>query len=110
MLQVKQNALLAVILPDESGSYEYFLTYNPICNSFHYNTEMLFGIMKRNMFNLKNPQLSDCNGNKLYHGHFSYVHCVRWDFFKVDIDKYIDIALSIKDNMKDYEISKTIDL
>ena len=38
----KTNAILAVVLPDENGSYEYLLTYNSACNSIHYNTKLFF--------------------------------------------------------------------
>ncbi len=105
----KTNAILAVVLPDENGSYEYFLTYNPNCNSTTYHTDRLFKILRDNMFNIKNPDTRQCEGSTIYNGYFSYIFCVRWRDFNEDIDKYIDIAFHIKENSEDYNISKTID-
>ena len=45
----KTNAVLAVVLPDESGNYEYFMEYNADCNSTTYKTDRLFAILKENM-------------------------------------------------------------
>lgn len=104
----KTNAILAVVLPDENGSYEYLLTYNSACNSIHYNTSILFNILRQNMFNQKTSETSDCNGNKLYHGDFSYIHSVKWSDFKMELNKYIDIAFRIKQNIDSYNITKTV--
>ena len=104
----KMNAILAVVLPDEYGSYEYFLTYNPYCNSTTYNINRLFKILKENMFNIKKPVMRECQGIRIYEDYFSYIYSVRWDLFKGDINKYIEIAFKIKDNMKDYNISKMV--
>lgn len=105
----KSNAVLAVVLPDENGSYSYFITYNEHCDSIFYNTPSLFKIIRKNMFNLKKPETTICNGATIYHGYFSYIFCVLWDDFKSDMDKYIDIANQIKDNIDDYNITKTVD-
>lgn len=104
----KTNAVLAVLLPDENGSYEYFQTHNSVCNSTNYNTSFLFGILRGNMFNLKNATTSDCNGNKLYHGLHSYIHCVRWSEFKADINKFIENAVKIKEDKDSYAIVKEV--
>jgi hypothetical protein len=104
----KTNAVLAVVLPDENGSYDYFLTYNEKCNSTTYNTSFLFGILRNNMFNIKKADTRDCNGNTIYNGYFSYIHCVKWVLFKNDINTYIGIATKIKENKDDYNITKTV--
>ena len=41
------NAVLAVVLPDENGSYDYYETRNAECNSRNLNTDFLFPIMKK---------------------------------------------------------------
>lgn len=104
----KTNAILAVVLPDESGSYEYFITFNQLCNSRTLNTPILFTILRENMFNIKKPSTSECNGKTLYHGYSSYIHSVRWEDFIIDIDKYINAALEIWRNRADYILRKNV--
>ena len=104
----KTNALLAVVLPDENGSYEYFITENTQCNSRTLHTDFLFQILRDNMFNIKNPDTYKCNGQTIYRGHSSYIYSVKWEDFIKDIDKYIGIALEIWRNRDNYEIVKKI--
>lgn len=104
----KTNAMLAVVLPDESGSNSYFLTYNPACNSTNYNTSLLFSILRRNMFNKTNPQTHDCNGNEIHTGYFSYIHCVTWDELKNNLSGCVDVAVEIKNNSSQYSIYKGV--
>ena len=104
----KTNAVLAVVIPDENGSYDYFITHDSICDCTNYNTPFLFGILSKNMFNQKKPDTRDCNGQKIYNGYFSYIHCVKWDDFKPDLNRYINIAYKIKENLEEYNISKNI--
>ena len=61
------------------------------------------------MFNKKNPDTTNCNGKSVFNGYFSYAHCVKWDVFKHEISKYIEIAFEIKENKDDYEIKKMIE-
>ncbi|MDN3582497.1 TIR domain-containing protein [Mucilaginibacter flavus] len=102
------NALLAVVLPDMWGNYDYFITENPTCNSRTLHTDSLFVILKRNMFNIKAPDTRECNGNTVYNGYSSYIHSVKWDDFKVNIDYYLDVAAGINGNIDSYNIVKTI--
>ena len=104
----KSNAILAVVLPDEYGSYEYFITYDHQCNSNTLNTSFLFAILRENMFNLKNPETKDCNGNKIYYGYSSYIHTVKWDNFIANISKWIDVAMEIWKNRDNYDIRKNV--
>lgn len=104
----KTNAMLAVVLPDNLGSYEYFLKYNAECNSTTYMTDYLFGILGENMFNIKKPETKPCNGTTIYSGYFSYIHTVKWDNFINDINRYIEIALEIWRKRDEYEIRKNV--
>lgn len=112
----KTNAVLAVIIPDVEGSYNYFIEENtcPICNCRTLKTDYLFQILRDNMFNIlpSKAQKSNCsnhsNANQPYLGNPSYIYSVKWDDFIVDIDKYINIALEIRRNIGDYEVCKTI--
>lgn len=104
----KTNAVLAVVLPDEYGSYRYFMNFDNFCNCTNYNTSILFDILRSNMFNIKNPTIRDCNGQKVYEGYYSYIHCVQWDKFKEAVSDYINIALEIMRNKELYNIKKSI--
>lgn len=109
------NAVLAVVLPDQNGSYSYYLE-DDTCSACHcrnLKTDFLFRIMKNNMFNIKNPTRSDCTNHdaasKPYTGYSSYIHSVKWSDFKADIGKYIDIAYEINGKIDDYVITKNLD-
>lgn len=102
------NAVLAVVLPDENGSYSYFIEQNEACGSRTLKTNFLFQILKDNMFNIKNPETRECNGNTIFSGYSSYIHTVEWSDFKNNVSKYIEIAKSIQVNLNNYEICKTV--
>jgi hypothetical protein len=105
------NAMLAVVLPDEYGSYEYFI--EPIgclnCGSIRWRQDVLFKVLGTNMFNRKNPKLTECLSGEcgvLHTGKdHSYIHPVKWSEFVEDINGYIDLAMSINQNIKDYDLS-----
>lgn len=102
------NALLAIVLPDILGSYSYFMTSNPACNSITYHTDRLFTILARNMFNIKEPVTRECSGTTIHEGYHSYAHTVKWDDFVGSINHYLDIASGINGNIDNYNIVKTI--
>lgn len=110
----KPNAVLAVVIPDSSGSYDHFLLedYCPSCHCTIFRTDLLFKILRDNMFNQKKKALSNCNnhtdGTIIYQGYYSYIYSVKWCDFKEDINKYLDIAVSINENIDEYEISKQV--
>jgi hypothetical protein len=104
----KTNAVLAVVIPDMFGSYDYFYTYNSECQCHQYKTDDLFQIIGKNMFNRKENNTRLCNGLVVYEGHFSYIHAVKWEDFKQDLNKYIDIAVHINSNKNDYNIKKNL--
>jgi hypothetical protein len=103
------NAVLAVVLPDEMGRYDYYITENPSCNSRTLNTNFLFQILRDNMFNKKSKEdnIRNCNGSKIYEGFPSYIYSVKWSNFIADYNRYIDIAISIRQNINQYELTKT---
>ena len=109
----KTNAILAVVLPDENGSYDYFIKDNtcPYCNCRTLQTPILFQILEENMFNIKQPEFTDCpyhGQNRPYKGYSSYIHSVKWDEFINNINHYIDITLEIWRNRNDYNIKKSV--
>ena len=109
----KTNALIAVIVPDINGSYDYFTYKKDCCNTgcTHYNnySDCIFTIMSKNMFNKKEPDKEQCDNNSyIYYGESNYMLCVKWNDFVDNVDQYIDRAYSIQDNQDEYDIAKTI--
>ena len=106
------NAMLAVVLPDESGGYDYCIqsTCPNRCRALQ--TEDLFDILQRNMFNRKGlTQLTSCSrcDASSYDNQFpSYIHVVTWNEFISNPNLYIEIALKIKENSDSYNITKEI--
>lgn len=103
------NAVIAVVLPDQFGSYEYYITHDPVCNCRSLNTSFLFEILRCNMFNEKKPTTSVCsNGSIVYYGDYCYIQSVKWDDFKVSHNLYLNKAIEIRDKMDNYNITKNI--
>jgi UDP-N-acetylmuramyl tripeptide synthase len=105
-----ENAILAVILPDRNGSYNYYVTTNNNCGVTSYNTNFLFKILRDNMFNIKTPDKNFCTScfNYHYYGESSYIESVKWkDFIKYP-DLYIDKAVERQKNKYLYEITKNV--
>jgi hypothetical protein len=103
------NAVMAVVLPDQFGSYDYYLTIDSICNCRSLNTPFLFEILKSNMFNEKSPTTSLCsNGSIVYHGDYSYIQSVKWDDFKASHNTYLNKAVELRDKLDSYNITKNI--
>lgn len=50
-----RNGILAVVLPDQNGSYDYAMTSNNCCSStcITYHNVWMFTVIKENMFNRK---------------------------------------------------------
>lgn len=103
------NAILAVILPDLNGSYEYFVTKNVNCNCITYNRNIVFKILSENIFNEKNPITRECEGITIHEGYSSYIHIVKWDYFKSNLNQCFNIVEQIKEQINNYNISKSIE-
>ena len=111
------NAMLAIVLPDKSGSYEHFFDSSacPNCSCQVWRKERLFPILGENMFNRKPTQTQTqtcptgmCN-TTLYPGDYhSYIYPVKWDEFTNSVDIYIALAVAIAQKTKDYDIKKEI--
>lgn len=109
----RTNGMLAVVLPDRRGAYEYFIEEHncPYCDSTLYKTDTLFQILSANMFNRKTPVFSSCPchvGQKPQVGYVSYIHVVKWDDFIKSPNEYIAIAQEIRDRKLEYQIVKQV--
>lgn len=112
----KTNGVLAVVLPDETGSYSYFVEQGncPNCNNKIIKTTSLFPILRKNMFNIKSEFaiFSKCkshDGRLPYLGHPSLIPNVTWDDFIDDVNKYISLMDSHMEDFHKYEVFKTLE-
>lgn len=107
----KSNALLGIVIPDKNNSMDYFM-YNKTCcptNCRIQLTDTLFGIMKNNTFNIKEPNNYNCDTDLLiFNGDCSYISIVEWDDFINDTNKYINKAYKIQDQIDNYNIFKEV--
>jgi hypothetical protein len=102
----QMNAVIGVVLPDESGNYDWYYRYNPNCNSTTHSTNLLFKILSRNMFNLWEKETRECNGSTIHTSDEpSFIKTVKWNDFMLNdnYNYYIDKAISIKDSMDLYD-------
>lgn len=103
----QMNAILGVVLPDETGTYDWYYTSNPKCNSITHRTSLLFKILKNNMFNVLDKEFRECNGTKIHTtDEPSFIKTVKWsDFMNGDkYNTYIEKAVKIKDEVKLYDV------
>ena len=104
------NGMLAVVLPDRFGRYDYYIQYYS-CNCRGLYMDNLFEILGRNMFNHINLQRSNCFhllGSPSYGGDHSYIESVKWGHFLDHVDEYFERAKNRCDNIADYNITKEI--
>lgn len=108
----QMNAVLGVVLPDETGSYEWYYRENPNCNSITNQTGQLFKILRDNMFNILEKEYRECNGSKIHtKSEPSLIKTVKWDSFMSgnNYDYYINKAIEIKDDEASYEVHVNLD-
>ena len=108
----RTNAMVAVVLPDSSGSYSYYLESKNCCNSgcTMHHTKKLFTIIRENKFNrIKNADKRTCiSGDTVWHGSCSYIQAVKWCDFIKNYTTYIQSACERQDNIDEYKIEKEI--
>lgn len=110
----KTNAVMAIVLPDANGRYDYYIEEHtcPYCNTQTLHTNRLFKILSRNMFNRYRPTYSTCPhhdvNNRPETGECSYIPSVKWDDFVSNIEKHLYRVLKIQKNMADYDIKKNL--
>lgn len=107
----KTNAMVAVVLPDQNGSYSYYLEKKNCCSSgcTKHHTNKLFEIIEKNKFNYKNGNKRSCDvGDTIWSGECSYIKAVKWCDFIKDYDSHLDSAYERQDDLDSYEIRKEI--
>lgn len=106
------NAMIAVVLPDENGSYNYYLETKNCCSSrcTMHHTNILFEIIKNNKFNrIKNFSKRICNNDDtIWTGTCSYIEAVKWSKFIANYQKYVDSAVERQEHIDEYEICKEV--
>lgn len=66
-----QNASIAIVLPDNNGSYDYYIEENKCysnCSCRTLYTGRLFTIMAKNMFNIIEPEYKNCPNKTVFVG------------------------------------------
>lgn len=101
------NAMLAVVLPDPSGSYDYYLQRSTCCAegcTIHHN-HRIFAIMRDNMFNRKSEDKRICDvRSTIWRGEHSYIRSIRWRDFIENPESYITAAYNRQEHIEDYDI------
>ena len=103
----RRNGVLAVVLPDRTGSYNYAIESKNCCPSGcnFWHTNNLFWVLRENMFNQSKKTRMECDqGDSVYRGWPSYIHMVRWKDFIERINYWVTQAECIQNNKEDYDI------
>lgn len=101
------NGILAVILPDETGSYDHGIKHFACVTEIQTNN--FFNIISSNMFNRNEHKTNNCSVCGSYHhigDDHSYIYPVKWDDFVKNHNFYINHVLSLKDRLGEFEITK----
>lgn len=103
----QMNAVLGIVLPDETGAYDWYYTSNYNCNSITHHTHQLFEILKNNMFNIIEKQFRECDGSIIHTADEpSFIKTVKWDDFISNNNQniYIEKAIEIKNKLQNYDM------
>ncbi len=103
----QMNAVLGIVLPDETGNYNWYYTSNPECSCTTHHTNKLFNILSDNMFNILEKEFRVCNGIKIHtKNEPSFIKTIKWDDFMTgnNYNYYIEQSIEIKDDAESYEV------
>ena len=111
----RANGVLAVIIPDEYGRYDYYFQPSGCvrCNVVTHRTDQLFEILRNNMFNKTSPFIQSCLSqvhNTTYHvgSDHSYIPQVKWSDFILNPDYYISLAINLRDRISEFNVQKVV--
>jgi hypothetical protein len=102
--------MLAIVLPDKNNSYSYY-EKDKVFYTFTYqdNTDILFDILRKNMFNKKNYGWGYAKEfMQRYPGDFSYIKSIYWSNFIQNPPLHINEAVERKSHIDEYEITKEV--
>ena len=100
--------MLAVVLPDRNGSYNYAM-YSDGRHIF-VKEKAFFEIILANMFNRKGVEhFEDRYGNPMYVSKNSYIALARWSDFCSNPEYYVSQALKNRGEWDKFDIVKRID-
>ena len=105
------NAMIALVLPDKNGEYEYCIKKENCSNTLLFSDDFCFEIIGDNFFNKKEPIKQKCSkcGKNHYVGYENhYFVYATWSDFCKNPQKYIDRAKNNQDNLDDYNIRKNV--
>jgi len=107
------NAMIAVAVPDANDSYKYYIEENfcPFCKTRRLWTNILFPILKGNMFNAYDKEEVYCDDSQhgaVYRGEHSYIDSVKWDDFMENSERYIARAIARQQNRRAYKINTNL--
>lgn len=107
----KTNAMLAVVLPDASGSYDYYLHRLSCCQKdcVEHRTDRLFGILRRNKFNRRDAEAIPCSNGVHWRGDVSYIKAVEWADFISDMNRHIEDSYERREMIGSFKISKSVE-
>lgn len=106
----QMNAIIGVVLPDETGTYDWYYISNSACNCTTHQTGKLFKILKDNTFNIIDKEFRECEGQKIYiNDEASFFKTIKWDEFMSRHNYFLDKAIEIKENKEAYDVHINLD-